>query len=66
MELLSLQAVADLLGVTTQTVRNMVKSGELVAEYPQEGKMGRPRMKITSSSYGKLLLNRKGKRGSRK
>lgn len=63
MELLSLESVADLLGVTTQTVRNMVKRGELVAKYPQEGKMGRPRLKITASSYGKLLLKQKEKRG---
>ena len=62
MELYSLETVAELLGKTTKTVRNMVKRGELEAEYPKTGKNGRPSMMITANSYGKLLLNRE-KRG---
>ncbi len=63
MELLSLETVADLLGVCTKTVRKMVKQGDLEAEYRNDGKKGRPNMMITSSSYGKFYSNRKGKRG---
>ncbi len=62
MELFTLETTAELLSKTTQTVRNMVKRGELEAVYPKTGKNGRPSMMITASSYGKLLLN-KEKRG---
>lgn len=65
MELLSLDTVAEYLGVCTKTVRTLVKCGELEAEYPQDGKRGRPNMMITSSSYGKLSLSRKEKGGNR-
>lgn len=56
MELLSLDITAELLGRTTQTVRNLVKRGELKAVYPKTGKNGRPNMMITVSSYGEYLL----------
>ena len=59
MELFSLQDTAEMLGRTTQTVRNMVKRGQLVAVYPKTGKMGRPNLMITASSYGHYIL-RKG------
>lgn len=59
MDLLSVEVVMDMLGVTRQTVKNMVKRGDLIAEYPQTGRKGRPSMMITASSYGKLLLKRK-------
>ena len=59
MELYTLETTAELLGKTTQTVRNMVKRGELEAVFPKTGKNGRPVTMITASSYGKLLLNRK-------
>lgn len=58
MELLTLSVTAELLGRTTQTVRNMVKRGELEAVYPKTGENGRPNMMITVSSYGKYLLKR--------
>ncbi|GEM_PF-2724162 len=60
-ELLSLNTVADLLSVTGQTVRNMVKDGRLEAVYPKRGEMGRPKMMITASSYGKYLMRKDGK-----
>ena len=59
MELLSVEVVMDMLGVTRRTVTNMIKRGDLIAEYPQTGKRGRPRMMITASSCGKHLLKRK-------
>lgn len=59
MELFTLETTAELLGKTTQTVRNMVKRGELEAVYPKQGKNGRPQMYIRQESYGKLLLRRK-------
>lgn len=62
MELFTLETTAELLEKTTQTVRNLVKRGELVAVYPREGKNGRPRMMITASSCGNYLLNKKSKK----
>lgn len=59
MELLSVEVVMDMLGVTRRTVTNMIKRGDLIAEYPQTGKRGRPSMMITASSCGKHLLKRK-------
>ncbi len=59
-ELLSLSTVMGLLNVTGQTVRNMVKDGRLEAVYPQKGAMGRPKMMITASSYGKYLMRKDG------
>ena len=59
MELFTLSTTAELLGKTTQTVRNMVKRGDLVAVYPKTGKNGRPNMMITASSYGNYILSRK-------
>lgn len=62
MELLSLDVTAKLLNRTTQTVRNLVRRGELEAVYPKTGKSGRPNMMITVSSYGEYLVNsQKGK-----
>ncbi len=58
MELFSLQDTADMLGRTTQTVRNMVKRGQLVAVYPKTGKNGRPALMITASSYGNYILSK--------
>ena len=58
MELFSIETTAELLGKTTQTVRNMVKRGELVAVYPREGKNGRPSMRITASSYGNYIIHK--------
>lgn len=65
MELFTLDVTAKLLGKTTQTVRNMVKRGELEAVYPKIGKNGRPNMMITASSYGEYLYQKKNirKRG---
>ena len=37
MELLSVEVVMDMLGVTRRTVTNMIKRGDLIAEYPQTG-----------------------------
>lgn len=51
MELLSVEVVMDMLGVTRRTVTNMIKRGDLIAEYPQTGKRGRPSMMITASSW---------------
>ena len=62
MELFTLETTAELLGKTTQTVRNMVKRGDLVAVYPKQGKNGRPNMMITASSVGKFMLKQR-KRG---
>lgn len=59
MELFTLDVTAKLLGKTTQTVRNMVKRGELEAVYPKIGKNGRPNMMITASSYGEYLYQKK-------
>ena len=65
MELFTLETIAELLGKTTQTVRNMVKRGELVAVYPKTGKNGRPPMMITASSYGNYIIHRESrKRGN--
>ena len=65
MELFTLETTAELLGKTTQTVRNMVKRGELVAVYPREGKNGRPSMQITCESFGELMINKENrKRGN--
>lgn len=58
MELFTLETIAELLGITTRTVKNMVKRGELVAVYPKTGKNGRPNMMITASSYGKFILSK--------
>jgi hypothetical protein len=59
MELLfTLESTAELLGKTTQTIRNMVKRGELKAVYPKQGKNGRPSMMIVPSSLGEVLLMR--------
>jgi acyl-CoA hydrolase len=63
MELFTLETTAELLGKTTRTVKSMVKRGELVAVYPRAGKVGRPSMMITASSYGKYLLAKKKKKG---
>lgn len=65
MELLSVETIIDLLGVTRQTVKNMVKRGDLVAEYPKVGKRGRPNMMITTSSYGKYLLNKENRKAGK-
>ena len=62
MELFTLDTTAELLGRTTQTVRNMVKRGELVAVYPRLGKNGRPSMMITASSYGKYKLSKESRK----
>ena len=62
MELLTLDTTAELLGRTTQTVRNMVKRGELVAVYPKTGKNGRPNLMITASSYGKYILSKESRK----
>jgi hypothetical protein len=59
MELFTLETTAELIGKTTQTVRNMVKRGELKAVYPKQGKNGRPNLCIDAISCGKLLLNKK-------
>lgn len=59
MELFTLNTTAELLGRTTQTVRNMVKRGELEAVYPKTGKNGRPNMMITASSCGEYLYQKK-------
>lgn len=48
----------DMLGVTRRTVTNMIKRGDLIAEYPQTGKRGRPSMMITASSCGNYLLQK--------
>lgn len=40
------------------TVTNMIKRGDLIAEYPQTGKRGRPSMMITASSCGNYLLQK--------
>lgn len=58
MELLSVEVVMDMLGVTRRTVTNMIKRGDLIAEYPQPGKRGRPSMMITASSCGNYLLQK--------
>ena len=58
MELMDLQTVAELLGICTKSVRNLVKRGELQAVYQGTGKKGRPSMMITVSSYGRLILKR--------
>lgn len=60
MELFTLDTTAKLLGKTTQTVRNMVKRGDLKAVYPKTGKNGRPNMMITVLSYGEYLLKQQG------
>ena len=70
MELFSLQDTAEMLGVTTRTVKNMVRRGQLVAVYPKTGKNGRPNLMITASSYGDYILskgeNYHGKNGKTK
>lgn len=58
MELLSVEVVMDMLGVTRRTVTNMIKRGDLIAEYPKTGKRGRPSMMITASSCGNYLLQK--------
>jgi len=58
MELLSVEVVMDMLGVTRRTVTNMIKRGDLIAEYPKTGKRGRPSMMITASSCGHYLLQK--------
>lgn len=58
MELFTLDTTANLLGKTTQTVRNMVKRGQLVAVYPNYGKKGRPNLMITASSCGDYIYNK--------
>lgn len=58
MELLSVEVVMDMLGVTRRTVTNMIKRGALIAEYPKTGKRGRPSMMITASSCGHYLLQK--------
>lgn len=58
MELLSVEVVMDMLGVTRRTVTNMIKRGDLIAEYPQTGKRGRPSRMITASSCGNYLLQK--------
>lgn len=58
MELLSVEVVMDMLGVTRRTVTNMIKRGDLIAEYPRTGKRGRPSMMITASSCGNYLLQK--------
>ena len=60
-QLFTLTATAETLEKTTQTVRNMVKRGELEATYPKQGKNGRPAMMISASSLGKLLLEKGSK-----
>lgn len=62
MELLSVEVVMDMLGVTRRTVTNMIKRGDLIAEYPQTGKRGRPSTMITASSCGKYLLRRESRK----
>lgn len=66
MELFTLDTTAELLGRTTQTVRNMVKRGELVAMYPKTGRNGRPSMMITASSYGNYLINKENRKAGSK
>ncbi len=58
MELLSVEVVMDMLGVTRRTVTNIIKRGDLIAEYPKTGKRGRPSMMITASSCGHYLLQK--------
>lgn len=58
MELLSVEVVMDMLGATRRTVTNMIKRGDLIAEYPKTGKRGRPSMMITASSCGHYLLQK--------
>ncbi len=62
MSLFTLETTAELLGVTTVTVKAMVKRGDLVAVYPKAGKRGRPSMMITASSYGKYLLSKENRK----
>lgn len=61
-ELFSLNITAELLGKTTQTVRNMVRRGELVAVYPKTGRNGRPNMMITASSYGDYIISKENRK----
>lgn len=65
MELFSLETTAELLGRTPQTVRNMVKRGDLQAVYPKTGKNGRPNLMITASSYGNYILSKGEKKHER-
>ncbi len=65
-ELFSLNITAELLGKTTQTVRNMVRRGELVAVYPRTGRNGRPSMMITASSYGNYIINKESRKAGSK
>jgi len=66
MELFTLDTTARLLGRTTQTVRNMVKRGELVALFPRTGKNGRPSMMITASSYGDFIIYKESRKAGNK
>lgn len=66
MELFTLDTTAELLGRTTQTVRNMVKRGELVAVYPKTGRNGRPSMMITASSYGDFIIYKESRKAGNK
>jgi len=64
--LFTLDTTAELLGRTTQTVRNMVKRGELVALFPRTGKNGRPSMMITASSYGDFIIHKESRKAGNK
>ena len=64
--LFTLDTTAELLGRTTQTVRNMVKRGELVALFPRTGKNGRPSMMITASSYGDFIIYKESRKAGNK
>lgn len=64
--LFTLDTTAELLGRTTQTVRNMVKRGELVAVYPKTGRNGRPSMMITASSYGDFIIYKESRKAGNK
>ena len=66
MELFTLDTTARLLGRTTQTVRNMVRRGELVAVYPKTGRNGRPSMMITASSYGDFIIYKESRKAGNK
>jgi len=64
--LFTLDTTAELLGRTTQTVRNMVRRGELVAVYPKTGRNGRPSMMITASSYGDFIIYKESRKAGNK
>ena len=65
MELFTLETTAELLNKTTQTVRNMVKRGELVAVYPKTGKNGRPNLMVSVDSLGELMINKENRKAGK-